>query len=152
MKNLKFIPILIVGLFISNIVLLGMLFFRNPPHPQHEGPRKIIIEKLKLADKQIKEYEGLIQIHRNKITDAQKEIMQLKTMLYSKLADTQNQVLTDSLLIKINFVQKEIENTHYQHFLDIKKICRPDQQQAFENLTKEMAVLFSPPPMREKKK
>jgi hypothetical protein len=65
------------------------------------------------------------------------------------LQKDQQESLRDSLILEINKVQMNIENIHYNHFLDIKGLCRPEQQQAFNALTADIAKLFSPrPPKR----
>ena len=52
-------------------------------------------------------------------------------------------------------LQKQVESVHYAHFMDIKKICRPDQLSDFDKLTKELSRLFSrnarnnPPPPKD---
>ena len=51
--------------------------------------------------------------------------------------------LLDSL---INHVQKQIEITHYNHFLGIKKICNSNQIDKYKLLTTQLNHLFSRPP------
>jgi periplasmic protein CpxP/Spy len=41
-------------------------------------------------------------------------------------------------------LQKKIEAVHYNHFKEIKKLCKPDQAEYFESLTGELADFFSP--------
>ena len=43
-------------------------------------------------------------------------------------------------------IQKEIEKTHFQHFLEIKALCRPEQIEDFNLLSEELARIFAKPP------
>lgn len=62
------------------------------------------------------------------------------------------QLESDSLIQNINACQAKIERIHYEHFIAIKNICRDDQLPAFEELTIDLAKLFSPPhPPRHKR-
>ena len=108
------------------------------------GPRNIIIKKLDFDDRQIKQYESLIQWHRGEIDKSQEQMVQLKNELYSTLVDS-NTATKDSLINEISIIQKNIETIHYKHFQDIKKICKTEQLVAFEKLSKEIAALFAPP-------
>jgi len=147
MNKQHFISAIAVGLLISNLVLVGVLFFRKPPHPQNEGPRSIIIERLRFNEQQIREYDVLIQEHRKSIHQTNDEVMNLKQELYKNIitTDSVSNNKKDSLIQQITLVQQRIEHIHYAHFTEIKKMCAANQQQAFAELTNEIAMLFAPP-------
>lgn len=150
MNKIKLLTILCIGLFITNLMLLWFLLSNKPGnHPGGEGPKKVIIEKLGFDKAQVAEYEKQIQWHRSEIDRSQEKLMKLKNELYASL--TSNEDKKDSLIMEICAVQEQIENIHYKHFLDIKSLCKPEQQKAFEELTKEIARLFAPqhPPKRK---
>lgn len=141
MNKLKFLSISVVGLLIVNTLLIIALFIRKP-HPNHEGPKQLIIEKLQFDKQQIKDYNQMVDWHRKEIGQAEDQLFQLKNELYSHLTQPLDTVVKDSLITAILKVQTNIENIHYKHFLDIKQLCKPNQQTDFEALTKEIASLF----------
>jgi len=147
MNKVKLLSILSVGLLLANITLLWFLLSNKPKHGGPEpngGPRNIIIKKLDFDENQVKQYESLIQWHRDEIDKSQEQIVVLKNELYSTLVDS-TAATKDSLINKISDVQKNIETIHYKHFQDIKNLCKPNQLAAFEKLSKEIAALFAPP-------
>jgi len=138
----------------STLVLLllnvGLTFFLfssrkhggGPPHGKE--PRDIIIHQLNLDDAQVVAYDELIREHRSAIYENDRVIRQLKNELYGHLASTdQDATATEQLIREINAVQLQIEHIHYGHFEDIKALCKPDQEQAFNKLAEELAQLFS---------
>ena len=109
-------------------------------------PREIIIEKLHFDDKQIAAYEKIILLHQQKIRSLDDSIRRSKNELYQLLRkESITEHLKDSLFLNLANYQKQIEQTHFNHFLAIKSICRADQLNDFENLTEELSKIFSPP-------
>jgi len=49
----------------------------------------------------------------------------------------------DSLYLKLANYQKQIETTHFNHFLEIKKICNKEQLSDYKYLTEELSKIFS---------
>lgn len=145
MNKSKFLSIIIVLLLVSNGVLIYFLVGK-PPRP--EGPKALIIEQLHFDAKQIKTYELLIQKHRSQINREEQQIRQLKQELYQELNKTVPK--KDSIIAELVFHQKRIEDIHYEHFEDIKAICKPAQLPYFKKLTHELARLFAhkAPPKR----
>jgi hypothetical protein len=150
MNKLKLLSIAAAGLLIINILLVVTLFMRKP-HPNHEGPKKLIIEKLHFDEQQIKAYDTMVEWHRAEIKKSDEQILKLKNALYSHLNEEIDQHTKDSLICAITRVQTFIEQTHYKHFEDIKKLCNANQQKDFEALTQEIASLFGKPRPRERK-
>ena len=142
MNKLKILYATIIVLLLSNLLLAGAFFIRGRFH-HGEGPKKIIIEKLHFDKNQIATYEKLITAHRAAIKANREKLATQKNELYSTLV-VENNSQKDSLLSEINKTQLAIENIHYNHFLDIKKICKPSQQAYFNDLTEEIASLFAP--------
>jgi hypothetical protein len=150
MKSNRFLIIICLILLIGNISLGVMLFGRRPGHDHRpEGPKKYIIEKLHLDQAQQEKYETLITAHRAAISDAQDEIMKTKNKLYALLNQNDN-TAKDLLVSQIALLQNKIENIHYDHFADIRALCRPDQLDEFNELSTGIAALFAPPPMKRK--
>jgi Spy/CpxP family protein refolding chaperone len=135
-----------------NFATLGFLFIsgtkgHKPPHDIPEGrhePKEIIIERLHFDANQQKEYGQLIEWHRRKIRQLEDSIRVSKNELYmlfnNDIVDEKAKV---TLINEIALFQKQIEATHFKHFEDIKKLCKPEQQVYFNELTEELGRLFS---------
>lgn len=152
MERTKLLTITIIGLLLINLATLGFLFLNGPkpgcmPHEGRRQPKEIIIEKLHFDANQQKEYEKLILWHRGKIDQLDDSIRQTKNTLYSGLSESDiNTKTKDSLITLLNAYQKQVEETHFKHFEDIKKLCKPDQQEDFMALTTELSRIFAPRP------
>lgn len=154
MEKTKLLTITIIGLFLINLATLGFLFLNGPkpggmPHEGRPLPKEIIIDKLHFDANQQKEYEKLIHWHRGKIDELDSAIRETKNELYSILGEekTDNNVKT-RLITRLNQYQKQVEETHFKHFEDIKKLCKPEQKEEFEALTEELSRIFAPGPRR----
>lgn len=123
---------------------LGFLFLKELGSQNRREPKEIIIEKLGFDAFQQSEYEKLIQWHRKEIRDLEQNNRATKTKLYEQLVKTTSEnSKKDSLIAVLSSNQIKIENIHFTHFQDIKKICHQDQLPAFESLTEELAQIFS---------
>lgn len=152
MNKVKFLSIVAIGLLITNLLLIGFIIRNNSNRQKHEGPRNIVIEKLNFDEQQIDEYDKLIQWHQVEIIKSQEQMMSLKNQLYGNLIKNNSVNIKDSLISELITTQAKIENTHYKHFEDIKKLCKEEQQQNFKDLTLEIADLFAPPKMKRLQK
>ncbi|WP_332452945.1 hypothetical protein [Chryseobacterium aquaticum] len=140
-KN-RFYIFIIIGLLISNMLLVAFILLKKPP--QHSGPRNLIIERLKFDENQIQQYDELISQHRMQIREKRHEMTDLKTRYYSLLKSEDNKN-GDSLINEIGKLSMETEKINYKHFQDIKRICRPDQMKNFDNLIDDFENLFNRP-------
>ena len=146
---------LIGALLVTNLVLIFFLIKGKGPHhghgpgpggpPPHGGPRDLMIERLHFDEPQIKEFEKLIHEHRKNITEQDKQMQDLKTALYNNLKSPENKTTTDSLINLMTAVQNKIEHIHYAHFEDLKKICKPEQMNDFNELANDLSHIFGPP-------
>jgi Spy/CpxP family protein refolding chaperone len=155
MEKAKLLTIAVIGLLLLNLATLGFLFLNGSKghHPPMDGPqgrqkpREIIIEKLHFDVNQQKEYDKIIKWHHGEIERLDKNIRQTKNELYSQLMQPEVDVKTkDSLITVLNSYQKQIEQTHFKHFEDIKKLCHPNQMEDFNDLTEELSRIFAPKP------
>jgi hypothetical protein len=154
---MKWLSMAVIGLLITNLAIVSTILFKKEapaPIPQRPlppgaepgvGPKNYIIEKLKFDAAQQEAYEKLIFNHRNSINQKEDEIKFLKNKLYATLSAKSLPAEKDSLIAAIQTVQQQIENIHYNHFADIKKICTPQQLPLYNELSKEFASFFMPP-------
>lgn len=153
MDKIKLLTIVIIALLLVNIATLGYLFAgkNHRPGEKREGPKKLIIEKLHFNDQQQEQYDLLIQWHRGQINKLDDQIHQAKNKLYLQLQkSTSDTKAKDSIIDAITGYQKQIEITHFKHFEDIKKLCKPEQLNDYNNLTEELANLFPRKPHQPK--
>lgn len=131
--------------------MLG-LFVLSKPIFKPQGPRKIIIERLKLDNAQIETYDLYISQHRKAIRQTEDQIHQLKNELYKTLNTNSDTLQRNILIAKLGALQMNIEKIHIRHFEEIRDLCKPEQKDNFENLTSEIATLFARGPKREPEK
>jgi periplasmic protein CpxP/Spy len=149
MEKSKLLTIAIIGLLLINIATLGFLFMNKPKSGMYEmgnnrpTPKEIITLKLQFNDAQKEEYEILIEKHRENIRQTEDQIRNVKNELYSNLSDESKQSSNESLVNQLANLQKQIENTHLEHFQDIKKLCRENQLDDYNQLTKELSRFFN---------
>jgi len=153
MERTKLLTITIIGLLLLNFATLGFLFMSGPrghkrPNDRPEGrpdPREIIIERLHFDVNQQKEYDKIVQWHKGQIKKLDENLRSAKNELYNQLKQPQIDVkIKDSLIAVINANQKQIEETHFKHFEDIKKLCHQDQLEDFNELTEELSRILAP--------
>ena len=150
MNKNKFYAIVILGLLLSNCILI--FFITQKGHNGHyrASPREIVIERLKFDTSQIIKYEELIQVHRGKTHELMQGIQEGRNNLYSQ--NTRNGKLTiqAALIDSIVSNQAGLEELNYSHFQDIKKLCMPNQLDDFEALSKDLAKIFDKSAQRPK--
>ena len=150
MSKIKLLSIAVLGLLIINIGILLFLFLRKPVHPPGDRPiqgkgatKNIIIELLNFDKEQVVQYEKLINLHQQSVKELDGQIRETKNQLYSTLA-SDAVISKDSLENKLGELQKQIEVVHYNHFSEIKRLCKPEQIEKFNSLSHELAKLFAP--------
>jgi periplasmic protein CpxP/Spy len=153
MDKIKLLTFSVILLLVINIgTLLFLVFsFGDGLHGLRHRPKpdKIIIGKLHLSEKQQKQYRELIHWHRSQINNLESHIQHTKHELYLQLLKPDvDQIVKDSLIDHLSKIQKKIEDTHFKHFQDIKKICTKEQIQDFDDLTEELTTIFNHPPPR----
>lgn len=119
----------------------------RPPHPR-ELPRQTIIDKLRFDSEQIETYDLLITAHQSAIRSADERIHEARNELYRLLNTDSSSERVDSAKWKISNIQYEIETIHFNHFLEIKKLCKENQLPYFNDLTSELESLFNSAPIK----
>lgn len=146
----KFFIAIILALMISNIFLIYSSFNKGPR--LNKEPKNIIIKKLKLDDKQVKQYELLIETHLNNIRAKEQELMLIKKEFNQLHRSTANASTLDSLSTVLGDVHKDLEMINFQHIEDIKGICNQDQISSYNDLLNELGQMFAGPPRAKPRK
>ena len=156
MKKDSILIVCIIALLLLNLGTLGFLFSESTGHkpppkpilPEMQKPGELIIERLNFDKTQQKLYQELIQEHHKAIRLLENKRFNLKEILYHSLKKEDHSI--DTIVEQLGNLQKEIELTHYNHFTEIKAICKPEQMNAFDSLAEDFANIFNskPPPGR----
>jgi periplasmic protein CpxP/Spy len=147
MSRQRLLSIALVVLVLLNVATLTVLYFRkpmHPPHPRHEGPKAIIIERLQFDEGQVARYEELIREHRRDMGELDERMMDLRRQLYSA-----NKAEQDTLIQLIGNTQSAVERVNTAHFADIRALCRNEQLPWYDRLTKDLADYFRHLPRKE---
>lgn len=150
MDKIKILTFAFIALLLLNFGTLGFLLLTGPKQdgrPPRHNPKEIIIDKLQLDASQKVAYQKAIEWHRSTIDSIDRQTRETKNRLYLQLLKTTVDVKTkDSLISVLANNQKQIEQTHFKHFQDIKNLCQPEQMDRFYDLTQELSRIFGKPP------
>lgn len=150
MDKIKVLTFAVIALLLLNFGTLGFLLItgtKHHPRQPHREPKEIIIDKLQLDDSQQVVYQKAIEWHRSTIESIDRQTRETKNRLYLQLLKTTVDINTkDSLISVLANNQKQIEQTHFKHFQDIKNLCKPEQMDCFYDLTQELSRIFGKPP------
>ena len=154
MNKTKLLTLAVLALLLLNFGLLGyFLYYKSSYHffsnnrEQKGGPKEIIIKKLHFDAIQTRDYQKLIDSHRLQIRTIEEKIRNSKNELYSLLKESDFNIKNETAIIdSLSSYQSQIELVHFKHFQDIKKLCKKDQLQDFNELTEQLSKLFSKRP------
>lgn len=150
MTTKKIVTYIIIALLVANLGLLT--FFICTPSQNnktkshtsnYKSPKEIITNRLALDESQSIKFSELITIHRQEIIESDEQILNNKKELYSLLAAASpDEKKADSIATVIGALQKEIEFLHFKHFQRVKGICKEDQIEKFNDLSKDITNIF----------
>jgi periplasmic protein CpxP/Spy len=150
MSKVKILVMAVVGLLLLNITVIGLQIFKKPPLPfkgngtkGEGGPKNIIIERLRFDKDQVLAYEKIIETHRITAKVLKDSINNAKNNLYQSLKQDNVASNSDSLINQLSALQHRIEETHFYHFLQLKAICKAEQMEEFNELTKDLSKFFT---------
>lgn len=168
MQKDKFLILTIIILFALNLFTLGYVMLRKdgPPPPPHfmngdmrEGdmrdgemrkqgrPDELIINRLKLSEAQVKQFEELKKEHRGQVEQLKEASKKMHDEYFGLLKqDKVDSVKAASVLEQIANNQKELDKVTFAHFEKIKGICDTSQKELFSKFIDEIAGAFKPPP------
>lgn len=152
MKKETLLIVLIVLLLLLNFGTLGFLFFAGrggPPHGPRfgkHGPAQLIIQELELDEQQQKTFDTMREQHHSNMVSLDKQ-MEVTAKRYLSHVSLSNSTKTDSLQQAIGKLEMQRASVTYQHFKDLRAICKPAQQEKFDALLPELfRMITSPPP------
>jgi hypothetical protein len=149
-KQNRFLGWTLVALVALNLVTLAMLWSGRPRRPgrpdANAGPdnrppqeARILRDELGFDESQIEKYRSLTRKHREDVKRLNDDIRRIKKRMFDGvLQDNPQPELSEALLAQAQAKQAEIEKLTFQYFLDLKAMCRSDQQQKLKLLMDEI--------------
>jgi len=156
-KEKRYLWITIIILLIMNTAALTLLWLGRPeakdlhsrlknPAEEHKRLKLLLNKELGFDKKQVAQYLRMRRDHQDQMRLLRREIREIKRQMFDEvLGDDPQTELSDSLLALAQEKQVQIEKQTFIHFLDLKKLCKPDQQ---DNLKILMHEIFRPGPPR----
>ena len=152
-KREKILLFIILFLVLVNSTTLILMWMNRPPFPLHHGqpggsPDKIIIERLKLDDEQIKQFEILKKEHQAQMREINTQSKVLHQKYFELLKNENVDDSTADVYEKqlANLTEQREEFT-FNHFKKIKAICKTEQIKLFNDFVGELGkILTGPPP------
>ena len=133
MKQLQFYKVATWGLLVLNLSMVAFFFLTAPP--PHHG-RKLGGQKagaiMKMNDQQNESFHLLAEEHMKKMEGFNNQQRNLLKPYFSSLIDSKAAINSDSLLNKVQLLERNKIESTYQHFQDVKSILKPEQHTYFE--------------------
>lgn len=149
MNKMRFLTIGIILLFLLNAGMLVFLLKPNAPINYSARPEaaSFIIEQLHLDAQQQLTFERLRHQHHEAVRQAQEEDRHLHDAYFALLkTDHPDKTKADSVATLIAAQRALIEKATFDHFVQLRALCHPDQQQLFDATIDEIARRIAPPP------
>ena len=156
-KQKRYLWFTVIFLALINLSTLTLLWIGRPegPKPQR-GPvnpaekqnriQHILKQELGFDETQVEQYLKLREKHRKVTRQLEVEIQELKREMFDEvLKENPQPILSDSLLTLIQTKQSKFEHLTFQHFLDLRNLCGPEQQQKLKLLMHEVFRQGPPP-------
>jgi hypothetical protein len=133
-KN-RLILIIIVALMLSNIILAILLFTSHEEGKDREAAAMAIYKEIGLTPTQIDTFKAKKDVFFSEMKPLWENIKELKNTLYKHMdkASTQDSLI-QSLTSQIAEKNKEADLKMYQHFIDIRALCTPEQKIRFDSV------------------
>lgn len=151
--------IAVAGLLILNLFTIGFLVLKagafqrpEPPGQNRGGPARLIMERLGFDEKQREAYTNLVDAHRDQTERLSAQSVALHRSYYELLLSKEPDTTRENALSQqIARHQQAVARLNFDHFAQIKALCRPDQQANFTRLVGDLSKLFGrqPRPQRQ---
>lgn len=153
MGKTKFLSIVIIALLVVNAGTLVYVFLgqnkghKGPPHGMRKGaPGDYIIEKLELDDKQQIDFRKLQKEHRSKMDKIHSQLEKTRNQYFDGLkTSTIDTAEGQKLQTKIGILLGQIHGNTFEHFTKVRQLCRPEQQELFDEFIEDILRALAPP-------
>lgn len=139
----------IIALLLANIVSLAVFWLaprgrKDAAHP--EMPAVFLTRELGLDAQQQAAYQELIKEHRGQADTIKGHINEARKGLFTLMQEGH----ADSLRIDVAAAEiaawtKKMDIVTFSHFMKVRQLCRPDQQQKFDEVIEEVMQMIARP-------
>jgi periplasmic protein CpxP/Spy len=147
--NNNVLKYLAVFVLLVNVVSLAFFLMNQPPEkPENTRlkPSEMVSQALYFNQEQQVAYKKLHEQHRRTHDNLVKQIDDKRKALYA-----QNTNAIEAITQEIGLLHQQVEITMYQHFQEVRKICKPEQQVELDKRVVKFAhLILCPPPHGER--
>ncbi len=144
-ENKRFTVISISVLVILNLILIGFItvsaFDKRDRNRKGSDDRRAeyIAKKLGFSDTQKEAYDSLNTQHRNATDELQRIINDKRREVFSLTREENNSPeVADSLTSEIGILVSKMEFRTYEHVLNVRALCTPEQLETLDSLVQAM--------------
>jgi periplasmic protein CpxP/Spy len=150
-KPSKFWKAFAIVLLVLNITLIVFLLLKpmidhHRMQKEEGGPGHFLVVKLKFNATQEASFDKLRTAHHDSIEILQAEGKKLRKTFFDGLTTDVSDSTAVIMAGKIAANQKQIELLTYNHFVDVKKLCTPEQKLIFNDIIQEVIQNLQRPP------
>ncbi len=160
MENNRFLKITIIVLLLVNIATLAFMWTGKqhheghmppPPHPS-QGPKEafeFLTHELNFDEAQIKQFDALRKEHHENAQMIQEKSHKMHHRFFDLLKNLPaDSVLSMQLADSMALYQKQIEILTFNHFKQVRGICKSEQQKKFDEVINQALEMMAPKPPR----
>jgi hypothetical protein len=155
--KIKSLYILVGVLLLINIATLGFIWYTTikikteqemrPPRPDNKG--SFLADELGFTGEQLNKFDTLRKEHHQRVQKIIREAKELKDQLFDCIK-TEDDAKAKEFAGKLSENNKAMELLTYEHFKEVRKICKEEQKVKFDRILIELVrglEAQSPPPM-----
>lgn len=143
-ENKRFTIIALSVLVILNLVLIG--FIVNSTFDKRDRNRKgsddrraeYIAKKLGFSDSQKETYDSLNTLYRAETDALQRSVNDMRREVFSLSRSGNSSAIADSLTKEIGDLVSKMELRTYNHIINVRALCTPEQLETLDSLIQEM--------------
>ncbi|UXP33952.1 hypothetical protein N6H18_08340 [Reichenbachiella agarivorans] len=133
--------ITLVLLVLLNIGCIWIIFSKPDFRDKHNDRNgmfagHLLEKKIGLDQQQIEAFKSLKESHQKELRSKMKEMHEMRKGILDNLDNDTFDI--DAYSQKTASIQKELDKMAFEHFRELKSICRPDQYESFDKTMKEM--------------
>lgn len=128
----KLLPVLLIILIVLNGILIFMLIKKPHENRNFRPERLFLTEQLSFTESQKNQFRELDQIHRENLSDLDKQIIDQKDVLFSSFSKEKFNV--DSISKVLGDLQGKKDAEVFRFFNKVRKLCTEEQVIKFDKI------------------
>jgi protein CpxP len=145
----NFWGIVVILLVIANVATLAGIWYlkanRDRGITQQLNTANFIIKQVGFDTRQQLVYHQLVEEHRAHVGAIQSELKNAKDALFNSISDPGfSPGELDSLSSVIGNCEKRLDMLTYQHFKQVRALCKDQQKNKFDNIIKQVMRMMGP--------